>query len=170
MQTVRHEVRACREDNEYDNSRCKLEAPTLLNGVYYSSDESFVRPLIQARLHIDLPEKARFLAASHTGEEWAMFCIANYVGYDCEVFFATTGGKTPIRALTRKVADYVFNVCECRRVTSRVDVTNKLAIRHNKLFGFVLEGRLRQASPESNDILVFGMLREEYRYGKAKSQ
>lgn len=94
-----------------------------------------------------------------------MFAIGNYVEYDAELFFATTGGRTPIRALTRKMAQYVWDVCGCRRVTTRVDVTNKLALRHNKIFGFVQEGRLRQASPEGNDVIVFGMLREEYRYG-----
>ena len=139
-------------------------------GVHYTSDESFIRPLMQARLRVDLPEMANFLAASYTGEEWAMFCVANYTGHDCEVFFATTGGVTPIRTLTRKMADYVFDMIDCRRATSRVDVTNTLALRHNKLFGFVEEGRLRQASPEGNDIIVFGMLREDYRYGKAQSQ
>ena len=120
---------------------------------------------MQARLRVDLPEMANFLAGSFTGEEWAMFAVANYVGYDCEIFFATTGGVTPIRSLTRKMAEYCFVLCDCRRVTSRVDATNKLAIRHNKIFGFVEEGRLRQASPEGNDVIVFGMLKGDYRYG-----
>jgi len=135
-------------------------------GIHYTGDESFLRPLMQARLRVDLPEKAKFLGASHTGEEWAMFCIANYTGNDCELFFATTGGKTPIRAATKKIGEYVFYGIECRRATSRVDVTNTLAIRHNKLFGFVEEGRLRQASPEGHDLIVFGMLKEDYRYAK----
>lgn len=136
-----------------------------LDELYYSSQEDFIRPLMQMRLRVDLPEKARFLAASYSGDEWAMFCVGNYVGYDCELFFATTGGKTPIRALTRRMAEYCFEICDCRRITTRVDATNKLAIRHNKIFGFVEEGRLRQASPECNDVIVFGILKEEYRYG-----
>ena len=135
------------------------------SGVLYISDEAIIRPAMQARLKVDLPEMAKFLAASSDGEDWAMFAVANYVGYDCELFFATTGGKTPIRALTRKMGEYCFVRNECRRITTRVDATNTLAVRHNKIFGFVEEGRLRQASPEGNDVIIFGMLREEYRYG-----
>ena len=120
---------------------------------------------MQARLSVDLPAECKFLAASMDGEDWAMFAIGNYVGYDCELFFATTGGVTPIRYLTRRMAEYCFKVADCRRITTRVDETNSLAIRHNKLFGFKHEGTLRQASPEGNDILVFGILKEEYRYG-----
>ena len=144
--------------------------PVLLDDIAWTSEEDFIRPLMQMRLRVDLPEKVRFLAASFTGEEWAMVCIGNYIGHDCEIFFATTGGKTPIRALCRKLAVYVFDEMDCRRATSRVDVTNTLALRHNRMFGFVEEGRLRQASPEGNDLIVFGMLREDFRYGKAKAR
>jgi len=141
-----------------------------LDELAWTSEEEFIRPLMQIRLRVDLPKHCTFIAASHTGEEWAMFAIGHYTGYDCEVFFATTGGRTPVRAVSRRLAEYIFDVCECRRATSRVDVTNKLALRHNRAFGFVQEGRLRQASPEGNDIIVFGMLREDYHYGKAKGQ
>ena len=139
--------------------------PVSLDNILWTSEEEFIRPLMQMRLRVDLPPECTFLAASLKGDEWAMFAVGHYVGYDCELFFATTGGRTPIRALTRKIAEYIFGVIGCRRVTSRVDVTNKLAIRHNKIFGFVEEGRLRQASPEGNDIIVFGLLKEEFRYG-----
>ena len=121
--------------------------------------------MMENRLGVTIPEPARFLAASFNGQDWAMFAVANYVGYDCEVFFATTGGKTPIMSLTRKMADYCFGVMNCRRVTSRVDKLNRVAMRHNKAFGMKHEGTLRQASPEGNDVAIFGMLSGEYRYG-----
>ena len=120
---------------------------------------------MESRIGVPVPSPAKFLAASFTGDEWAMYGIANYIGYDCELFFATTGGKTPIRTLTNKMAEFCFKTADCRRITVRVDETNKIAIRHNQLFGFTEEGRLRQASPEGNDILVFGLLRDEC-YGK----
>ena len=63
------------------------------------------------------------------------------------------------------MAEYCFKVADCRRITTRVDETNSLAIRHNKLFGFKHEGTLRQASPEGNDVAVFGLLKGEFRYG-----
>ena len=142
-----------------------MEEPTLLDNVWFSSNEDFFRVMMQARLGVPIPEEARFLGASFDGQHWAMFAVANYVGYDCEVFFATTGGRTPIRMLTRKIADYCFGVMNCRRVTSRVDKINRLAVRHNMAFGMKHEGTLRQASPEGNDVAIFGMLKGDYRYG-----
>ena len=148
-----------------ENLTTPITQPTKLNDVWYSSEEEFFRPVMQSRLGVGIPEPARFLGASFNGADWAMFAVANYVGYDCEVFFATIGRRTPIMSLTRKMAEYVFDTMGCRRVTSRVDKINRVAMRHNKAFGMKHEGTLRQASPEGNDVAIFGMLREEYRYG-----
>lgn len=135
------------------------------DGIYWSSDEDTFRLVLEKRLGVGVPSPARFLAASLDGEEWCICGVANYTGDDCELFFASTGAGTPIRALTRKVAEYCFNISGCRRITTRVEATNKLATRLNKAFGMQHEGTLRQASPDGNDVLIFGILKEEYRYG-----
>ena len=52
----------------------------------------------------------------------------------------------------------------CRRVTGYVPAANARARRLDEHLGFVYEGRLREALPDGQDVLVLGMLRRECRW------
>ncbi|MDA4845957.1 GNAT family N-acetyltransferase [Hoeflea poritis] len=97
--------------------------------------------------------------------------LVGAVGYDhfshnaCMVHLASDGTR---RWLTRKfirlAMAYPFNQLGCSRITCLVSSKNTESLRFTRHFGWIEEGRMRRASPDGGDFVVFGMLREECRY------
>jgi RimJ/RimL family protein N-acetyltransferase len=51
-----------------------------------------------------------------------------------------------------------------QRVTGYVPASNAAALRFDRHLGFVEEGRLREALPGGEDVIVLGMLKRECRW------
>lgn len=86
----------------------------------------------------------------------------NYDGISVEGAIAASDKRRwANRDFIRKAFDYAFNQLGVRRFVVRVEETNTDAYEMDKRLGFVEEGRLRQASPDGNDIIVLGMLKHE---------
>lgn len=87
----------------------------------------------------------------------------NYTGEDIEISAVgfETGWLT--RSLLFSLFAYPFGQLDCRRVTSRVLSSNRAARRLCEHMGFRQEGLLRKAL-HGEDIVVYGMLREECRF------
>lgn len=97
------------------------------------------------------------------GHLLGVVAVWNFDGTGCEAgWFGEPGWLS--RSLLRAVFGYVFGQVGCERITGRIDDTNTVAVEQSKRLGFVLEGTLRNAHP-SGDVLVFGMLKSECRYG-----
>lgn len=62
------------------------------------------------------------------------------------------------------VFNYPFTQLECARVTAPIKSINLASIRTVKALGFVYEGSLRRAGRSGEDLLLYGMLREECRW------
>jgi RimJ/RimL family protein N-acetyltransferase len=125
-------------------------------------DENTIRSELEHLLDSKLPEKVGFFAVCSTGGV-ALIGVGNYNTYDCDLFIGTTGKKPPMREAWKYLKKYVFEICDCTRMTSKVVANNKKALRMNKLFGMTLEGVMRMGDPETGeDIHVFSMLKEEY--------
>jgi RimJ/RimL family protein N-acetyltransferase len=59
---------------------------------------------------------------------------------------------------------YPFNQHSCKRLICMIEKNNTSSINLATQLGFVHEGTLRQASLNNNDLLVFGMLRNECKW------
>lgn len=107
-------------------------------------------------------EKARFIGRVEDDVVLGVAAIYNYDGKSCE---AAWEGKTGWMTLgfLRLLHDYIFNQLGCVRVTSLIDESNEKALKQAKRVGFVEEGRLRKGA-ENCDVLVFGMLKEDFKY------
>lgn len=77
---------------------------------------------------------------------------------------AMPGRRWMTRAFLRAVFRYPFVQLGCRRVTGYVPASNADALRFDRHLGFVEEGRMREALPTGEDVLVLGMLRRECRW------
>lgn len=77
---------------------------------------------------------------------------------------AMPGRRWMTRAFLRAVFRYPFVQLECQRVTGYVPASNADALRFDRHLGFVEEGRMREALPTGEDVLVLGMLRRECRW------
>ena len=71
---------------------------------------------------------------------------------------------------TRLLVEYAFRYQNFRRVWLHVNAANERAVRAYRSCGFVEEGRLRAhvwSDGAYDDLLVMGLLREEWQAGKA---
>lgn len=83
---------------------------------------------------------------------------------DCHVHIASDGSR---RWLTREflahIFAYPFIQLGQRRVTGLVRSTNYRALEFDLHIGFKVEGRMREAFPDG-DMMILGMLKSECRY------
>lgn len=91
--------------------------------------------------------------------------------YDSEDVELTAAGDTGwlTRRLIRFIGWFVFEYIRCMRCTMRIAVGNKRMVDLAHRLGFTLEGRMRKAR-NGEDVLIFGMLREENPWQRKKLQ
>lgn len=92
-----------------------------------------------------------------------MAAFANWYGHDAEIFMWSAGSMS--RGFLRALGRYAFRDLGCLRLTSRVAASNPWSSVIVRL-GFVEEGRLRRGYDGNVDLIIFGLLRDEYRYGQ----
>ena len=86
-----------------------------------------------------------------------------YSGSDIAMHIAAVPGRRWMtREFLRVAFRYPFVQLGCRRVSGYVPASNTDAQRFDEHLGFVREGLMRHALPD-DDIIVYGMLREEAR-------
>jgi RimJ/RimL family protein N-acetyltransferase len=68
------------------------------------------------------------------------------------------------RHFLKEAFRYPFEQLCVDRITGLVPARNLEAQRFDEHLGFVLEGRARRALPDGDDLLIYGMLREECRW------
>lgn len=98
-------------------------------------------------------------------------CIVGVVVYDtftpgsCCIGLASDGSK---RWMTREFAmramAYPFVQCGFRRITAFVSERNEASLRFTRGTGWTQEGVLREAGPDREDMICFGMLRRECKW------
>lgn len=97
------------------------------------------------------------------GELLAVVVFNLYSGADIAMHIAAVPGRRWMtREFLRVAFRYPFVQLGCRRVSGYVPASNADAQRFDEHLGFRREGLMRHALPD-DDIIVYGMLREEAR-------
>lgn|GEM_PF-1261429 len=86
------------------------------------------------------------------------------------VSIALTDKRALNRQKLRELFEYPFIKLSCNRLVCMIENCNTPSINLARQLGFVHEGTLRQASLNNNDILIFGMLRNECKWLLENSQ
>ena len=103
----------------------------------------------------------------HLGNIIGGVVFNNYVdGRDIHMHTAGTGPRCLTRRFIGEVFRYVFVQLGCRRCTGLVARSNEHAAIFDQKLGFRYEGVLRAYLAGDEDVLIFGMLREECRWLK----
>lgn len=74
---------------------------------------------------------------------------------------------SPLSAMRGRIADvmaYPFIQLEKPRVSAQIAVSNKRSRKFVEGMGFVLEGIKRQAANDGEDLAVYGLLREDFKF------
>lgn len=83
-------------------------------------------------------------------------------GTSVEVTIAADSPRWATRQTVTSLLCYPFMQLKCQRVTSFVRKGNKRARRLNDGLGFKLEGRLRDAGPNLETVLLYGITRKDF--------
>lgn len=114
-----------------------------------------------------MPEPATFIGKlGADGQPVNLAAFGNYFGHDAEVFLWSSG--TLHRDFLKALGRYAFGDMQCKRITCRVAGDNPWRHTLTRL-GFVHEGTMRGGYDGDIDLLIFGILRDEYRYGRQES-
>lgn len=108
-----------------------------------------------------LSPDAKYIAKHKDGKLVSLAAFENYNGTDIDVHVAAAGMS---RDWIRAICSYVFDECGCRRMTSLNDAENFQMEPYLERLGFQYEGRKRCALPSGNDVLIYGMTREDCKW------
>lgn len=103
------------------------------------------------------------------GADNKVMAVAVYMNYrktDIEMAFAADNPRWATPSNIRGMLFYPFFQLGCRRVTTFTRHDNKRAIRLNEGLGFKLEGRLREAANNGEDMVIYGLTKSDYMQGK----
>ena len=110
-------------------------------------------------------ETASTLFMEKQGEIIACVAYNNwYPGISVEISVAADRPCWLTRTFLAEVFHYPFNVWEMRRVGSSIAAGNERSIKFCEHLGFKREGCIRQGAPNGDDLLIYGMLRNECRF------
>ena len=105
--------------------------------------------------------------ADKSGSLIAGCVYQNYTKTDIHMHAAALPGKRWLsKAYLGECFRYPFEQLGCQRVTGLVPGRNEAAQGFDEHLGFVLEGRVRKILPDGDDLIIYGMLREECRWLK----
>lgn len=103
--------------------------------------------------------------ANKAGSLIAGVVYQNFTKTDIHMHVAALDGKRWLsKAFLGECFRYPFKQLDCARVTGLVPGRNIDAQRFDEHLGFVLEGRVRKILPNGDDLVIYGMLREECRW------
>lgn len=121
-----------------------------------------LRCLLEAEIGPITPDSIT-VANVINGNILCLVSLNNWTKGDIELMgSAKPGGIT--RRFIRELMWYVFDVLKCNRVTARCTTNNVNSWKLLERLGFQCEGLLRQAE-NGKDVLIYGLLRKELRYG-----
>lgn len=120
------------------------------------------RPFAESLLGPLKPET--LFIANVTHRALGVICLTMWGKRDCEISAAATGPGWAYQGFLRHIADQVFNVNDCYRVTAKIAASNKKSIKAALRAGFVYEGTMRRASDDGENVNIYGMLREECKW------
>jgi RimJ/RimL family protein N-acetyltransferase len=83
---------------------------------------------------------------------------------DIEIGIHSIDSRCCNRRTLKAIFSYPFVQLKCTRVSAVTDPANSAVCHFLRRLGFTDEGRLRKASPQGDDYLLLGMLREECKW------
>ncbi len=95
---------------------------------------------------------------------FVIFILDRYckdVSVECSIFGI---GKWASKSILKHFCDFVFNKCNCKRMTCITRETNNKSIKLNKRLGMVKEGVLQRATTNNEPLIIWGWYKENCKY------
>ena len=120
------------------------------------------RPWLEAKIGVALADDAVFIGEIRDGLILSAIAFSHWTGHDMDVSVAGSQGS---RGILQAFYQYVFDQHRCCRATARIRASNLASQRLAERLGFQREGVLRQGYGDE-DALIYGLLQQDFPYGK----
>lgn len=108
---------------------------------------------------------AKAIGREVNGEIVGVVVFDTFSDGDCLIHVVSDGSRRWFsREFVVRAMAYPFLQLNFRGITALVLADNARSLAMCRHFGFTAEGRLRRRGPKGQDIIVFGLLREECRW------
>ena len=87
-----------------------------------------------------------------------------YTNFDINITIAASSPYWCNRSVLRTISDHVFNQWGCKRASALVAKKNKRCRKFLEGMGFKLEGCKRKAFDGAQDLMLYGMMKDECRW------
>lgn len=109
-------------------------------------------------------DDAKAIGSEIAGELVAVAVFDTFSTSSCFVSLASEGRRWLTKEFSTVCMAYPFIQLGFARINCLISEHNRLSLRFTRHFGWTLEGRVREAGADGEDLLLFGMLRRECRY------
>lgn len=110
------------------------------------------------------PEDSPCIGLLEDGKLVGAVVYTMYTGTGVMMSVASSNRRWLNRPFLRAAFSYPFKQLGCRRVSGLVRVDNKDAQRFDEHLGFKREGLLRSADYDGEDLIMYGMLKDECKW------
>jgi RimJ/RimL family protein N-acetyltransferase len=121
-----------------------------------------LRGWLEEKLGCEMPAGTTFIGFM-VGEE--IYSVCGFHSWDADDVQINISASRATLGYLRAIFRYVFEQLKCARATCHIRDDNEASQKLAKRLGFQLEGIKRKAR-EGHDVLVYGLLKEEYHHGK----
>lgn len=109
-------------------------------------------------------DDARAIGLEMDGSIAAVVVYDTFTPISCFVHVAAARRKWFSPEFATVTMAFPFIQCGHRRINCLISQSNRMSLRLTRHFGWTQEGRIRCGGAEGEDLLLFGMLREECRW------
>lgn len=137
-----------------------------MTSVYlYDQTERMLRWAEASITNANFRDDAKAIGHERDGELAAVVVYNNFTGSTCTLSLASDGSRNWFtREFGIRTMAYPFIQLKLRHINAFVSECNDDSMRFSRHWGWVEEGRMRQAGRFGEDVIVFGMLRHECRW------
>lgn len=144
--------------------------PSKINPVYGANAlvAEFVARLCPGLNHFDdFGEEFQAIGFEKGGKLIAGGVYYRYTGFDVNFAFAAADPSWATKKSLKTIMQHAFDELGCIRMTAVTGRKNKKARKFLERFGFVEEGKKRKGLNGKEDLMIYGLMKEEGRwYGK----
>ena len=102
------------------------------------------------------------IGVEHKGRLIAGVVYNEYRGNDIRLHVAAISPRWATRKNISALLAYPFIQLGCKRITGVVRAKNKEARKFDEGIGFIYEGTVRKGAENGDDLIIYGMLKNEY--------
>ena len=114
-------------------------------------------------------ERTHVLGVMHDDQFAGCIAFSHFTGPDARISLCIRDKYAFSRASVEAVMSYAFDYLKLRRLTAMIKISNRRARKLAEQIGFKMEGKHRKVTLDGCDALLYGLLKEECRYVRART-